>query len=81
MKKFARKCSISGAGMNEGWCFGDGEEYASTEGIAHLIAQSCGYESIQEAYDDGACYWTEWEDEDDYQYAEIDGKLTELFTH
>ena len=27
-KKWARKCSATGEGMNEGWCYGDGAYYA-----------------------------------------------------
>jgi len=33
---------------------------------------------LEEAYDDDAYYWTEWEDEDDFQYEVIDGKLVEI---
>ena len=29
--KFARRCSVSGQGMNEGWCWGDGESYTKYE--------------------------------------------------
>lgn len=74
---FARKCDITGEGMNEGWVFGDGEQYAKNESDALIIAKSYGYESLQEAYDDDCGYWTEWED-DDHQYALVDGKLVEI---
>lgn len=30
MKKFARRCDVTGRGMNEGWCWGDGGFYTST---------------------------------------------------
>ncbi len=30
-KKYARKCDITGKGMNEGWVWGDGVFYTSTE--------------------------------------------------
>ena len=26
--KYARKCSVTGEGMNSGYCIGDGDEYA-----------------------------------------------------
>lgn len=74
---YARKCDITGQGMNEGWCFGDGEQYAATEDAALKIAKSLGYESLQEAYEDDVCYYTEWED-DDHQYEVVDGTLVEI---
>jgi hypothetical protein len=76
--KFARKCDFTGEGMNEGWCFGDGEKYAKYEGDALKHCQDLGYDSIADAYDDEAVYWTEWEDESEYQYELIDGKLVEI---
>lgn len=75
---YARRCDITNQGMNEGWCFGDGEQYAATEDAALSIAKSLGYESLQAAYDDDAVYWTEWEDEDDHQYEVVDGTLVEI---
>lgn len=31
MKKYARKCDVTGKGMNEGWVWGDGAYYTSTK--------------------------------------------------
>ena len=76
--KYARQCSITKEGMNSGWCFGDGQEYAKQECDAQQIANEWGYNSLQQAYNDDACYWTEWEDESDYQYEMIDGVLVEI---
>jgi hypothetical protein len=28
MEKFARKCDVTGRGINEGWVWGDGEYFA-----------------------------------------------------
>ena len=75
---WARKCDVTGKGMNEGWCFGDGEQYASTEEAAQEIAEGRGFESVDEAYKHDDCYWTEWEDKSEYQYLEVDGKLIEI---
>ena len=38
MEKFARRCDATGKGINEGYCFGDGELYFATKEdfIAHL---------------------------------------------
>jgi hypothetical protein len=76
--KFARQCSITKQGMNSGWCFGDGEEYAKDEADALQIANEWGYKSLEQAYDDNACYWTEWEDETDFQYELVNGVLVEI---
>lgn len=74
---FARKCSITGVGMNEGYCFGDGIAYAATRKAAIQIAKEWGYKSLNQAYEDEAYYWTEWDD-DDHQYEVVDGELVEL---
>jgi hypothetical protein len=79
MRKFARQCSITGEGMNEGWCFGDGQYYVKHENDALALALKYGYNSIDDAFEDDAVYWTEWEDEDDYQYYEDEnGKIFEI---
>ena len=75
---WARKCDATGKGMNNGWCFGDGEQYASTQDIAEDIAEGRGFESLSEAFEHDDCYWTMWEDINDYQYFEHDGKLIEI---
>lgn len=31
MEKYARKCDVTGKGMNEGWCWGDGAFYTATK--------------------------------------------------
>jgi hypothetical protein len=79
MRKFARKCSVTGEGMNEGWCFGDGQDYAKYEHDAWSLASEYGYDSIDDAFDDDAVYWTEWQDEDDYEYYEDkNGNIIEI---
>jgi len=75
---FARRCSITGEGMNVGWVFGDGEEYAKHESGALELAKQYGYDSLEDAFNDDVCYWTSWEDEDDYQYQMINGTLEEI---
>lgn len=76
--KYARQCSKTGEGMNEGWVFGDGEEYAKYEADAIELAKEYGYDSLEDAYEDNGGYWTSWEDEDDYQYQMINGQLEEI---
>lgn len=63
--------------MNEGYCFLDGLMYAATEESALKVANQLGYESLEEAYETDAYYWTEWE-EDDHQYEVVDGELIEV---
>lgn len=78
MTKYARKCDATGQGMNEGWVVGDGEQYFKYEDDAKKWAVSAGYANLDEAFDDDAIYWTEWEEEFDYEYVEVDGVLQEI---
>jgi hypothetical protein len=77
-QKFARKCDFTGEGMNEGWCFGDGQVYAKYKGDATKQAEDWGYQSLEDAFEDGAVYWSEWEDEEDIQYIVKNGKVVEI---
>ena len=76
--KFARKCSLTGEGMNKGWVISDGDDYAKYEEGAVELVERMGYNSIQEAYDDNFVYYTTWEDESDFQYELVDGELEEI---
>ena len=75
MVKFARKCSISGLGMNAGFCFFDGETYIKDEFEAIQYAKELGYDSLDEAYEDSIYYWTEWEIEDYEDYYNEQGDI------
>jgi len=86
MEKFARKCDITNEGMNQGFVFKDGLMYFKHE--QDLVAYLRSREEVpsnlsdefllKEAYDLEEYYYTEWEDEEDYQYELINGVLTEL---
>ena len=92
--KYARACDITGEGMNDGFCIQDGLMYIKYEKdmIKHLrVVEEEGYDGIGEErgqlsdefllkdyYDSGYYYYTEWEDEDEFQYEEINGILKEL---
>lgn len=66
---YARRCDITGKGMNEGWCFGDGEAYAATKPAAIAMAKQRGYGSLEKAHREGDVYWTQWDSLDpDYHY-------------
>jgi hypothetical protein len=66
MEKFARRCNVTGRGMNEGYVVGDGELYFSEE--KHLIEwlrSRGGMDDLsdefilKEAYELGEYYYTE----------------------
>ena len=77
--KYARKCSIRDEGMNEGYCILDGEKYIKGHfDMLKHITDETDYSSIEEAYEDDYYYYTEWEDEEDFQYVLKDGNLEEI---
>jgi hypothetical protein len=89
MKKYARQCSITGEGMNEGYVYYDGEMYFKYEKdfILFLRYQNEPLQDVlhlsdefilKESYDNGEYYWTEWEDENEYEYYEENGNLITL---
>ena len=55
-------CDITGETMTEGWVANDGEMYFKYEKDALAWCIENGYESIEDAYENEAIYWTEWED-------------------
>lgn len=79
MELFARRCDVTGKGMNEGWCIWDGDFYSSTEGGAIQLLKSHGFDgTLDEAYDANICYYTEWEELDEDEAYDEDGNLIEL---
>ena len=78
MELFARKCDATGVGMNEGWVVSDGEYYVANESDAIKWCLANGYESLEDAYEHDAIYYTAWEDDDDKQYADNGRGLVEV---
>jgi len=78
--KFARQCSITGEGMNRGYVISEGDFYIKDDSalLEKYIVENTKYKYINDAYADEFYYWTEWEDEDDYQFEMINGVLTEI---
>lgn len=81
---FARKCSITNQGMNEGYVVGDGDMYFSdVEHLINWLRSRGGMEGLSdefilaEAYESEEYYYTEW-GEDDHQYIMQNGILTEI---
>lgn len=83
MERFARKCSATGRGMNEGYCVFDGEFYFSEE--SHLIDwlrdREEGDKSLSddfllaEAYSLGEYYYTDWDIDDEDEYYDEQGNV------
>jgi hypothetical protein len=78
--KYARKCDKCGQGMNEGYCIYEGEEYYCSDECLHSVYSKSVWEGMYDAEDIGnsSSYWTQWEDEEDYQYQIINGILEEI---
>lgn len=65
--RYARKCDVTHEGMNEGWFTSD-DTYIKYEEDLIKWCEKKGYADRDEAYEDGAMYYTEWDpdDIDDY---------------
>ena len=72
--KFARLCSATGHGMNEGYCCLDGDAYFIYDADLLDWLRSnvdAGYEGMSDefvmadAYEGGMYYWTEWPELDE----------------
>lgn len=61
---YARKCDITGEGMNEGWYSEGCGMHFKYEADALQWCIDNGYRDIDDAYADDVIYWTEWEDDD-----------------
>ena len=79
MDKFARKCSATGKGINEGYCVNDGEFYFSDKSqlvkwLKTLEWEDCNGNRSQDItndedlleffYNEDQYYWSEWYDEE-----------------
>lgn len=87
---YARKCDVTGEGMNEGWIIGnnyfkhqkDADDHART--IPNEKKPEKGnYKDFKELYDsidkndNDFCYWTKW-NKDAHIFEEVNGMLTEI---
>jgi len=72
-EKFARKDSVTGKGINEGFCFGDGDFYCLNQTDAERHAEKIGFKDLEEAYEEEAYYWTEWEVEEGESWYDAEG--------
>jgi hypothetical protein len=73
--KYARKCTCCGKGMNEGY-FADYEYFCDNDCLYTEFPPTI-WEKVAEE-DEDSYYWTEWEDEEDFQYVLFNNQLIEL---
>jgi len=77
-EKFARICSATNEGMNEGYLFEESLMYFIEHEDAERYAIELGYADLDEAYDDDAYCYTEWDVEDEREwYEKHDGQWYE----
>jgi hypothetical protein len=93
-KRYARQCSVTQKGMNEGWINENDLVYFKhkSDVVKHIKelmieeTKQTGHQFFIESTDDileigynhYGVYYTEWECTEDYQYEEINGVLTEI---
>ena len=91
--KYARRCDITGLGMNEGYVIVDGDMYIASKEDLLIHLKGLDYEDadgkqvnglglsdddlIEFYYNEEYCYWTEWEEVDDDFCFTEDGELIE----
>ena len=73
--KYARKCTCCSKGMNEGY-FAD-YEYFCSDSCLHTEYSPYTWSKFMEE-DEDSYYWTEWEDENDYQYVLFNNQTIEI---
>jgi len=73
MKQFARKCSVTGKGMNVGWYCECQEVYIKNEADAINFVNNNTYADLELAYDDEFIYYTEWYEIDEDEWYDSDG--------
>lgn len=69
-ERFARICSATNEGMNEGYLFEENLMYFINKEDAERFALEQGYADLDEAYDEGAYCYTEWDHEDEGEWYE-----------
>ena len=86
-EQYARKCDITGEGMNDGYVVGDGFMHIKYEKDLIALLRSWNVDEdnelsdeyiLAESYQLGEYYWTEWECPTDLQYKEVNGELIQI---
>lgn len=80
MEQYARKCSVTGKGMNEGYVFNDGEMYFYNEkDLIQFLRDRDDNKDLSddfllnEAYNQDEYYYTEWNEVDEDEWYDADG--------
>ena len=63
--RYARKCDECGEGMNEGYVINGGCEHYCSDACLHKHVSADEFEDLHDD-GDGDSYWTEWEDQNDW---------------
>lgn len=75
--KYARKCDECEQGMNEGFVVNSGDEYYCSEECLHKHYTPKQWKKMYND-EDSDSYWTQWDDEEDFQFVEVDGELVDV---
>lgn len=74
---YNRRCDVTGKGMNEGWVFGNGEMYVKYRCDAEKVAiQNYSMEDLDDAYNNGICYYTTWSESDKKEFDNSGNQLS-----
>jgi hypothetical protein len=79
--KYSRKCDKCGCGMNEGYVVYNGEEhYCSEECLNKVYTAEQWTKMYEESEEEGGSdnYWTEWYQDDDFEYVLFNNQLIEF---
>lgn len=63
--RYARKCNECGEGMNEGYVINGGCEHYCSDACLHKHVSADEFDDLHDD-GDGDSYWTEWEDQNDW---------------
>lgn len=72
-ERYPRFCDETKEGIFVGYVFDDGDYICSTDEEVEKMCKEHGYDSREEAYEDGLYYYTEWEECDEDWWYEKDG--------
>lgn len=87
MELFAKKCDATLKGMNSGYVVLDGMKYFSDDiyvliwlddQLPDIIRNASNETKLEWLYNNEYYYYTEWDDETEFEFIEISGKLYEL---
>lgn len=72
-ERYPRFCDETKKGIFVGYVFDEGDYICSTDEEVEKMCKEHGYDSREEAFEDGLYYYTEWEECDEDWWYEKDG--------